>query len=261
MDMKKIVMAATLVSIVTGGEVSALAAKTQQSVAKFTHVKVTKHKVTGYTTAKSHIELLKLKHREKSSTTANKHGKFTLTVKHNNLTKLNFKLKATKAGLKARTYTHKAKSTNNVGSSTSDSHPNKPITPSESSNLQEKPNKPSIPSHPNKPGKPGKPGIPGTTTPSGNTTTEPGKPGTPAPTIPGGNTTAEPGQSGTPAPTIPGGNTASNGDVNVSTPTNNDKKPVNPVAPAEPTPAQPGESNTTNPDKKPVQSETKDPNA
>ncbi|MFC6288990.1 hypothetical protein [Levilactobacillus angrenensis] len=53
MDMKKIVMAATLLSIVTGGEVSALAAKTtHQSVAKITHVKVTKHKVTGYTTAK-----------------------------------------------------------------------------------------------------------------------------------------------------------------------------------------------------------------
>jgi len=107
--MKKIVMAATLLSIVTGGEVSALAAKTQHTVAKITHVKVTKHKVTGYTTAKSHIKLMKLKHGEKVSATANKHGKFTLKVKHNNLTKLKFKLKATKTGLKARTYTHKVK--------------------------------------------------------------------------------------------------------------------------------------------------------
>ena len=179
MDMKKIVMAATLVSIVTGGEVSALAAKTQQSVAKFTHVKVTKHKVTGYTTAKSHIELLKLKHGEKASTTANKHGKFTLTVKHNNLTKLNFKLKATKVGLKARTYTHKA--TNNMGS-TSNSHPSKPIAPSESSNLQEKPNKPSLPSHPIKPGKPG---TSGTTNPGTTNPVKPGKPGNPGTTNPG----------------------------------------------------------------------------
>ncbi|WP_395390629.1 MULTISPECIES: hypothetical protein [Levilactobacillus] len=107
--MKKIVMAATLLSIVTGGEVSALAAKTQHSVAKITHVKVTKHKVTGYTTAQSHIKLMKLKHGEKVSATANKHGKFTLKVKSNNLTKLKFKLKATKTGLKARTYTHKVK--------------------------------------------------------------------------------------------------------------------------------------------------------
>ncbi|MFD1454889.1 hypothetical protein ACFQ44_04205 [Levilactobacillus lanxiensis] len=107
--MKKIVMAATLLSIVTGGEVSALAAKTQHSVAKITHVKVTKHKVTGYTTAQSHVKLMKLKHGEKVSATANKHGKFTLKVKSNNLTKLKFKLKATKTGLKARTYTHKVK--------------------------------------------------------------------------------------------------------------------------------------------------------
>jgi hypothetical protein len=109
MDMKKIVMAATLLSIVTGGEVSALAAKTQHSVAKITHVKVTKHKVTGYTTAQSHVKLMKLKHGEKASATANKHGKFTLKVKSNNLTKLKFELKATKTGLKARTYTHKVK--------------------------------------------------------------------------------------------------------------------------------------------------------
>ncbi|MCI1553046.1 MAG: hypothetical protein LKH74_03905 [Levilactobacillus sp.] len=110
MDMKKIVMAATLLSIVTGGEVSALAAKTtHQSVAKITHVKVTKHKVTGYTTAKSHIKLMKLKHGEKASATANKKGKFTVKVKNNNLTKLKFKIKATKPGLKARTYTHKVK--------------------------------------------------------------------------------------------------------------------------------------------------------
>lgn len=108
--MKKIVMAATLLSIVTGGEVSALAAKTtHQSVAKITHVKVTKHKVTGYTTAKSHIKLMKLKHGEKASATANKKGKFTVKVKSNNLTKLKFKIKATKPGLKARTYTHKVK--------------------------------------------------------------------------------------------------------------------------------------------------------
>lgn len=108
--MKKIVMAATLLSIVTGGEVSALAAKTtHQSVAKITHVKVTKHKVTGYTTAKSHITLMKLKHGEKASATANKKGKFTVKVKKNNLSKLKFKLKATKPGLKARTYTHKVK--------------------------------------------------------------------------------------------------------------------------------------------------------
>jgi len=52
---------------------------------------------------------MKLKHGEKVSATANKHGKFTLKVKNNNLTKLKFKLKATKTGLKARTYTHKVK--------------------------------------------------------------------------------------------------------------------------------------------------------
>ncbi|WP_225419739.1 hypothetical protein [Levilactobacillus cerevisiae] len=111
MDMKKIVIAATLLSIVTGGEVSALAAKTtpHHAVAKITHVKISKHKVTGYTTAQSHVKLMKLKHHEQAETTANKHGKFTLKVKSNNLTKLKFKLKATHAGLKARTYTHKVK--------------------------------------------------------------------------------------------------------------------------------------------------------
>ena len=43
-----------------------------------------------------------------------KHGKFTLKVKSNNLTKLKFKLKATKTGLKARTYTQVKKAVQSI---------------------------------------------------------------------------------------------------------------------------------------------------
>lgn len=112
MKMKKIITAAALLAVFTGSEINASAAKTtKHTVAKITRVKVTKHKVTGYTTPKSHLTLMKLKHGETASATANRNGKFSINVKKNNLTKLRFKLKVTKAGMKARTFTYKAKKT------------------------------------------------------------------------------------------------------------------------------------------------------
>ncbi|MCH5465186.1 hypothetical protein [Levilactobacillus tujiorum] len=105
MKVRKIVMLATLIAVISGGELSAQA-KTRM-LSKITHVKVTKHRVTGYTTKYAHLKLTGLKHHEKASAKANKHGKFVIKVKKNNLKKLNFKIKATKKGYKTLTYKYK----------------------------------------------------------------------------------------------------------------------------------------------------------
>jgi len=104
MGIKKIVMLATLLTVVSGGEISAMA-KTKQ-ISKFTHVKVSKHTVSGKTTKYAHVKLTHLKYGEKVGAKADKHGKFILKVKKNNLKKLKFKLIATKKGFKSRTYKH-----------------------------------------------------------------------------------------------------------------------------------------------------------
>ncbi|AKP64153.1 hypothetical protein FC99_GL001172 [Levilactobacillus koreensis JCM 16448] len=109
MGIKKIVMLATLLTAISGGEISAMA-KTRQ-ISKFTHVKVSKHTVSGKTTKYAHVKLIHLKHGEKVAAKADKHGKFVIKVKQNNLTKLKFKLKATKHGFKGRTYSHVVKTT------------------------------------------------------------------------------------------------------------------------------------------------------
>lgn len=139
-------MAATLLSVFAGGEASALAAKTtHHAVAKITHVKVTKHKVSGYTTPESHIKLMKLKHGEKASATANHKGKFVIKVKNNNLSKLKFKIKATKHGLKARTHVHKVKKAAqsiDSGNTGSQATPTPAPTTPDSSSESKKPEKP-----------------------------------------------------------------------------------------------------------------------
>lgn len=107
MKAKTLILATTLLTVFSGGGINAQA-KTRM-LKKFSHVKITKHRVTGYTTKYAHIKLIGLKHGEKASTRSNKHGKFVLKVKKNNLKKLNFKLKATKKGYKVRTYKYKVK--------------------------------------------------------------------------------------------------------------------------------------------------------
>jgi len=155
MNIKKTILITALLSIATAGETTALAAKSQSSVAKVTHVKITKHKVTGHTTAKSHVVLLKLKNNQKASATANRHGNFTLTVRQGNLTKLKFQIKVSKAGFKSRTYTHKVRKTTAQANTPAKPHestvnqnpeknPAKPITPQASAPG-------STPSSPNKP--------------------------------------------------------------------------------------------------------------
>ncbi|MFD1548852.1 carboxypeptidase-like regulatory domain-containing protein [Levilactobacillus fuyuanensis] len=93
-----------MLTIISGGELTAIAAT--KTVSKFSHVKVSKHTVSGKTTKYARVKLTNLKHGEKASTKTDKHGKFVLKVKKNNLTKLKFKLKATKKGYKMRAYTH-----------------------------------------------------------------------------------------------------------------------------------------------------------
>lgn len=105
MKIRKVVMLATLIAVISGGELNAQA-KTR-TLSKITHVKVTKHRVTGYTTKYTHLKLTGLKHHEKASAKANKHGKFVIKVKKNNLKKLNFKIKATKKGYETLTYKYK----------------------------------------------------------------------------------------------------------------------------------------------------------
>ncbi|MFD1454888.1 hypothetical protein ACFQ44_04200 [Levilactobacillus lanxiensis] len=151
MDIKKIILTTALLSIATAGETTALAAKPQSSVAKITHVKVTKHKVTGHTTAKSHVVLLKLKNNQKTSATANKHGNFTLSVKKGNLTKLKFKIKVSKTGLKSRTYTHKVKSTAQVAALSRPHESTESPTPSGKPTTAQPSTPSSTPSAPSKP--------------------------------------------------------------------------------------------------------------
>lgn len=107
MKAKTFMMATALLTVFSGGGLS-VQAKTRM-VKKISHVKITKHSVTGYTTKYAHIKLIGLKHGEKANTKSNKHGKFVLKVKRNNLKKLNFKLKATKKGYKVRNYKYKVK--------------------------------------------------------------------------------------------------------------------------------------------------------
>lgn len=141
MKIKKVVMLAVLLTAVSGGEVSAMA-KTKQ-ISKFTHVKVSKHTVSGKTTKYAHVKLTQLKHGEKGSAKADRHGKFVIKVKQNNLTKLQFKLKATKHGFKGRTYTYVVKVTkpvtNNAAvpeqSSVKPESVTKPQTPNDNSNI------------------------------------------------------------------------------------------------------------------------------
>jgi len=152
MDIKKIILTTALLSIAAAGETTALAAKPQSSVAKITHVKVTKHKVTGHTTAKSHVVLLKLKNNQKASATANNHGNFTISVKQGNLTKLKFKIKVSKAGLKSRTYTHKVKkSTAQVTALSKPHESTESLTPSGKPTTAQPSTPGSTPSAPSKP--------------------------------------------------------------------------------------------------------------
>lgn len=104
MHIRRTIVLAIMLTIISGGELTAIAAT--KTVNKFTHVKVSKHTVSGKTTKYARVKLTNLKHGEKASTKTDKHGKFVLRVKKNNLTKLKFKLKATKKGYKMRAYTH-----------------------------------------------------------------------------------------------------------------------------------------------------------
>lgn len=107
MHIRRTIALTAILTIISGGELTAMA--TTKPISKFSHVKISKHTVSGKTTKYVFVKLTNLKHGEKASTKTDKHGKFILKVKKNNLTKLKFKLKATKKGFKSRTYTHPLK--------------------------------------------------------------------------------------------------------------------------------------------------------
>ncbi|WP_203640378.1 carboxypeptidase-like regulatory domain-containing protein [Levilactobacillus andaensis] len=171
MGIKKVAMLAVfLTAVVSGGEVSAMA-KTKQ-ISKFTHVKVSKRTVSGKTTKYAHVKLTHLKHGEKVGTKADKHGKFVIKVKQNNLTKLKFKLKATKHGFKGQTYTHTVKVTKPVTNNAAVTEQNtvkpenvvKPSTPV--SNFTTSGNNQLVINRPSRPVRPSRPRPTAPTTPS-----------------------------------------------------------------------------------------------
>ncbi|MFC6288991.1 Ig-like domain-containing protein [Levilactobacillus angrenensis] len=190
MGIKPALLVAAALTVAFGGEVNAMAKS--HTIGKLTQVKLSKHRLTGKTTKYARIKLVNAQGKSFASGKANRVGKFKITVKKQNLTKLSFKLAASKPGFKSRTFSNKqikraqakpAKPTTtpNVTVPSQPDKPNKPVKPT----TPAKPVKPSKPVKPTKPVKPSKP-----TKPSGPASpANPGKPTTPS--RPGNNLSAK----------------------------------------------------------------------
>lgn len=149
MGIKPALLVAAALTMAFGGEVNALAKS--HTISKLTQVKLAKHRLTGKTTKYAHIRLVNAQGKSFASGKANRVGKFTITVKKQNLTKLSFKLAASKPGFKSRTFSNKQIKRAQV-------KPHHPAaTPSQPDKPNNKPNKPVKPTTPSKPVKPTKP--------------------------------------------------------------------------------------------------------
>ncbi|AYM02233.1 hypothetical protein [Levilactobacillus yiduensis] len=189
MGIKPALLVAAALTMAFGGEVNALAKS--HTISKLTQIKLAKHRLTGKTTKYAHIRLVNAQGKSFASGKANRVGKFTITVKKQNLTKLSFKLKATKPGFKSRTFSNKqikrAQAKPHHPAAVTPSQPSKPTKPVKPT-TPAKPVKPTTPAKPVKPTKPNKPTKP--TKPTG-----PASPSTPTkpttPSQPGSNLSAK----------------------------------------------------------------------
>jgi len=137
---KQALLLTTAVTLAAGGEISALAAT--KTIGKLTQVRVTKHTLTGKTTKNAKVQLFNARGKSLASGRTNHLGKFKLSLKHQNLGKLKFKLAASKPGYRSRTFTSQ--------------QINKAVTQALANQVASTPTKPA----PAKPGKPVKPTRP-----------------------------------------------------------------------------------------------------
>jgi hypothetical protein len=131
---KQALLLTTAVTLAAGGEISALAAT--KTIGKLTQVRVTKHTLTGKTTKNAKVQLFNARGKSLASGRTNHLGKFKLSLKHQNLGKLKFKLAASKPGYRSRTFTsqqiNKAVTqalANQVASTPTKPAPAKPVKP------------------------------------------------------------------------------------------------------------------------------------
>ncbi|WP_125763805.1 hypothetical protein [Levilactobacillus mulengensis] len=137
---KQALLLTTAVTLAAGGEISALAAT--KTIGKLTQVRVTKHTLTGKTTKNAKVQLFNARGKSLASGRTNHLGKFKLSLKHQNLGKLKFKLAASKPGYRSRTFTSQ--------------QINKAVTQALANQVTNTPTKP-VPAKPGKPVKPTRP--------------------------------------------------------------------------------------------------------
>lgn len=185
LGIKQAVLVATALTVVAGGEIGAMAKS--KTIGKLTQVKLTKHTIAGKTTKYARIKLVTAQGKQLASGKTNRVGKFKLTVKKQNLSKLTFKLAASKPGYKARKFSNKqikhaaqAKPSHSVTTTTPvPSQPDKPAKPTPvKPSTPTKPNKPTSPVKPVRPSKPVKPSTPASpANPAKPTPSTPSRPG------------------------------------------------------------------------------------
>ena len=131
---KQAMLLTAALTLTAGGEISALAAT--KTIGKLTQVRVTKHTLTGKTTKNAKVQLTNARGKQLASGRANHLGKFKLSLKHQNLGKLKFKLTTSKPGYRSRTFTSqqikKAISqalANQAANTPSQPAPSKPVKP------------------------------------------------------------------------------------------------------------------------------------
>jgi len=140
---KQAMLLTATLTLAAGGEISSLAAT--KTIGKLTQVRVTKHGVAGKTTKNAKVQLFDARGKSLASGRTNHLGKFKLSLKHQNLGKLKFKLAATKPGYRSRTFTSQQikKAITQALANQVASTPNKPAST--------KPVKPATPARPTSP--------------------------------------------------------------------------------------------------------------
>ncbi|WP_204121283.1 MULTISPECIES: hypothetical protein [Levilactobacillus] len=140
---KQAMLLTATLTLAAGGEISSLAAT--KTIGKLTQVRVTKHAVAGKTTKNAKVQLFDARGKSLASGRTNHLGKFKLSLKHQNLGKLKFKLAATKPGYRSRTFTSQQikKAITQALANQVASTPNKPAST--------KPVKPATPARPTSP--------------------------------------------------------------------------------------------------------------
>lgn len=149
MGIKQATLLAALLSMTAGGGISAMA-KTK-TVGKMTQVRLTKHTLSGKTTKYAKIRLVNAQGKQLASSKTNRVGKFKITLKNQNLSKLKFKLTASKAGYLSRRFSSTQIQQAVANATQTSTLPGATVTPA-------KPVKPTNPTKPTTPSRPGNAG-------------------------------------------------------------------------------------------------------